>query len=191
MLIMYNYGWITLKLTAKAVGAGGRSPSQSILKPVLEKIDTGACLCYYKVFISMRNCVKFWPGFSSLDPTTWQSIWGVIQLHSSNPTRVVMYNVFYGHWGNVVKPILDALGYSSVKCTFADDSSNPHCPNQLCIWWCSTGTLAFLPIHIAGIYGQGRTPAGSGFCISDYVVVVFVQTTAPSFSFISSVAVAE
>jgi len=65
-----NYGWITLKLTAKAVGTGGRSPSQSILKPVLEKIDTGACICSYKVFISMRNCVKFWPGFSSLDPTT-------------------------------------------------------------------------------------------------------------------------
>ena len=59
MLIMYNYGWITLKLIAKSVGAGGRSPSQSILKSVLENIDTGAYICYYKVFISMKHCVKF------------------------------------------------------------------------------------------------------------------------------------
>ena len=56
-----------------------------------------------------------------------------------------MYNVFYRHWGNVVKPILDALGYSSVKCTFADDSSKPHCSNQLVFGGAPLVHLHFFP----------------------------------------------
>jgi hypothetical protein len=41
-----------------------------------------------------------------------------------------------------------------------------------CIWWCATGPLAFLPIHVAGIY-DSRT---AGVNISDYVVSTFTLT---------------
>ena len=40
------------------------------------------------------------------------------------------------------------------------------------IWWCATGSLAFLPIHAAGIYGDA-TPGSS---ISDYVVSSYTPT---------------
>ena len=40
------------------------------------------------------------------------------------------------------------------------------------IWWCTTGPLAFLPIHAAGIYATSTTKAGpilSDFAISSYI----------------------
>jgi len=39
------------------------------------------------------------------------------------------------------------------------------------IWWCATGSLAFLPIHAAGIYGTGN-----GDKLSDYVVSSYTPT---------------
>ena len=39
--------------------------------------------------------------------------------------------------------------------------------NRKRIWWCPTGPLVSLPIHAAGVYGQGKKP---GSCISDFVV---------------------
>lgn len=40
------------------------------------------------------------------------------------------------------------------------------------IWWCATGSLAFLPIHAAGIYNKDV----AGFNISDYVVSSYTPT---------------
>jgi CHAT domain-containing protein len=40
------------------------------------------------------------------------------------------------------------------------------------IWWCTTGPLAFLPIHAAGIYNTSV----AGFKVSDYVVSSYTPT---------------
>ncbi|KDR66276.1 hypothetical protein GALMADRAFT_148025 [Galerina marginata CBS 339.88] len=66
-------------------------------------------------------------------------------------------------WVQVVKPILDALGYSEPPL------------DLLRIWWCATGPLAFLPIHAAGIYGGPKTTISSTlseFAISSYTPTV-------------------
>lgn len=41
------------------------------------------------------------------------------------------------------------------------------------IWWCPTGSLAFLPLHAAGIYKKGSTP---GFNILDFAVLSYTPT---------------
>ncbi|KAF9240015.1 CHAT domain-containing protein [Melanogaster broomeanus] len=61
-------------------------------------------------------------------------------------------------WTDVVRPILDALGYITEE------------PPR--IWWCATGPLAFLPLHAAGIYGTPET----GFTTPDYVVSSYTPT---------------
>ncbi|KAJ7467583.1 TPR-like protein [Mycena latifolia] len=62
-------------------------------------------------------------------------------------------------WINIVKPILDGLALM-----------NPSYQDQGRIWWCPTGPLAFLPIHAAGLYGQGVASDSklSDFLISSY-----------------------
>ncbi|KAF5329888.1 hypothetical protein D9611_013391 [Ephemerocybe angulata] len=66
-------------------------------------------------------------------------------------------------WEEVVKPILDALGYSKI------DRATGHILPR--IWWCPTGVLTFLPLHAAGIY-QGPNSE----CIFDYVVSSYTPT---------------
>ncbi|CAE6420653.1 unnamed protein product [Rhizoctonia solani] len=63
-------------------------------------------------------------------------------------------------WDDVVKPILDFLGYTT------NDSKNnlPH------ITWCPTGTLSFLPLHAAGDYNQPRSR------VFDYVISSYTPT---------------
>jgi len=42
-------------------------------------------------------------------------------------------------------------------------------PNRLMrIWWCATGSLAFLPIHAAGIYGTQNRDKLSNYAVSSY-----------------------
>ncbi|KAG6371174.1 hypothetical protein JVT61DRAFT_9796 [Boletus reticuloceps] len=50
-------------------------------------------------------------------------------------------------WNGVVKPVLDALAFS----TLGDLSR---------IFWCPTGLFVFLPIHAAGLYGTQYTSPG-------------------------------
>ncbi|TFK36478.1 CHAT domain-containing protein [Crucibulum laeve] len=64
-------------------------------------------------------------------------------------------------WKCVVKPILDALAYSPTLE-----------PSRL--WWCTTGPLAFLPLHAAGMYGSRGSSVGS--IISDFVVSSYTPT---------------
>ncbi|EUC62906.1 aromatic di-alanine and TPR containing protein, partial [Rhizoctonia solani AG-3 Rhs1AP] len=63
-------------------------------------------------------------------------------------------------WYDLVKPILDHLGYMN------NDSaaSLPH------ITWCPTGALSFLPLHAAGDYGQARSR------VFDYVISSYTPT---------------
>ncbi|KAG9123833.1 hypothetical protein FRC07_013820 [Ceratobasidium sp. 392] len=63
-------------------------------------------------------------------------------------------------WVDVVRPILGALGYL--------DRSG--CVEPPRVTWCTTGPLAFLPLHAAGIYGH------SGERIYDYVVSSYTPT---------------
>jgi len=84
-------------------------------------------------------------------------------------------------WLRVVRPILDGLAFSvSVsKCIlyhlliYFPKTTPPSDPAR--IWWCPTGSLAFLPLHAAGIYAQnGQSQPGS--CISDFAVSSYTPT---------------
>ncbi|KAJ7114259.1 CHAT domain-containing protein [Mycena epipterygia] len=62
-------------------------------------------------------------------------------------------------WFKIVCPVLNALAITT-----------PGSHDLGRIWWCPTGPLAFLPIHAAGLYGEGQ-PFGSklsDFLISSY-----------------------
>ncbi|PVF95881.1 hypothetical protein CPB86DRAFT_816821 [Serendipita vermifera] len=48
----------------------------------------------------------------------------------------------------------------------------PHPDTLPRIWWCTTGPLAFLPIHAAGVYSSGSTDSQ----ISDYVISSYTPT---------------
>ncbi|PVF91415.1 hypothetical protein CPB86DRAFT_337782, partial [Serendipita vermifera] len=61
-------------------------------------------------------------------------------------------------WTNLVKPVLDSLAFS------------PHPDVLPRIWWCTTGPLAFLPIHAAGLYGSDSDDSQlSSYAISSYI----------------------
>ncbi|KAF9532208.1 CHAT domain-containing protein [Crepidotus variabilis] len=63
-------------------------------------------------------------------------------------------------WERVAKPVISALALSLSK-------DRPR------IWWCPTGSLAFLPLHAAGIY---QDTAQRGSCVSDFVVSSYTPT---------------
>ncbi|KAF8597921.1 hypothetical protein BDV93DRAFT_610148 [Ceratobasidium sp. AG-I] len=63
-------------------------------------------------------------------------------------------------WHNLVKPILDFLGFS-------DKLPVDQLPR---ITWCTTGALSFLPIHAAGDYGSGQDR------IFDYAITSYTPT---------------
>ncbi|KAF8680042.1 TPR-like protein [Rhizoctonia solani] len=65
-------------------------------------------------------------------------------------------------WYDIVKPVLDFLGYMH-KDNIAPDNI-PH------ITWCPTGALSFLPLHAAGDYDQSRSR------VFDYVISSYTPT---------------
>ncbi|KAF8678330.1 TPR-like protein [Rhizoctonia solani] len=62
--------------------------------------------------------------------------------------------VLTGLWYDIVKPVLDYLGYINNNST----DSLPH------VTWCPTGPVSFLPLHAAGDYEQPRSR------VFDYVI---------------------
>ncbi|CAE6482999.1 unnamed protein product [Rhizoctonia solani] len=66
-------------------------------------------------------------------------------------------------WEDVVKPVLDCLGYT-LQAPIANADKLPH------ITWCTTGALSFLPLHAAGCYN----PPGAR--IYDYVISSYTPT---------------
>ncbi|KDR74208.1 hypothetical protein GALMADRAFT_70977 [Galerina marginata CBS 339.88] len=76
----------------------------------------------------------------------------------------VIHEVLHDLWLYVVKPVLDGLALS--------DST----PDPSRIWWCATGPLAFLPIHGAGVYPQGRNKQMSRTCLSNFVISSYTPT---------------
>ncbi|TEB29798.1 hypothetical protein FA13DRAFT_1734139 [Coprinellus micaceus] len=73
--------------------------------------------------------------------------------------------VLRGLWTDVVRPIIEVLAISR----FEDDGKDP-----LRVWWCPTGTLSFLPLHAAGIYGPGME--------SESVLDYFISSYTPTVS---------
>ncbi|KAF6764583.1 CHAT domain-containing protein [Ephemerocybe angulata] len=80
-----------------------------------------------------------------------------------NGEDLSVYRALRGLWDEVVKPILDTLGFSSV------DQTSGEVPPR--VWWCPTGPLSFLPLHASGIY-QGSIREN----VSDYVVSSYTPT---------------
>ncbi|CAE6411319.1 unnamed protein product [Rhizoctonia solani] len=74
-------------------------------------------------------------------------------------------------WSDIVKPILDFLGY-----TYDNNRTDilPH------ITWCPTGAVSFLPLHAAGDYSQPKS-RGFDYAISSYTpTLTALLTPAPS-----------
>ncbi|KAJ1301079.1 hypothetical protein OPQ81_003497 [Rhizoctonia solani] len=63
-------------------------------------------------------------------------------------------------WNGVVKPVINALGYTNI----VPSDQRPH------IMWCPTGALSFLPLHAAGDYTQ------PGSRVFDYVISSYTPT---------------
>ncbi|CAE6511487.1 unnamed protein product, partial [Rhizoctonia solani] len=74
--------------------------------------------------------------------------------------REDMSSVLATLWHDVIKPILDYLGYMNNHSSV----SMPH------ITWCPTDALSFLPLHAAGDYSQPRSR------VFDYVVSSYTPT---------------
>ncbi|KAJ6545703.1 CHAT domain-containing protein [Mycena capillaripes] len=75
-------------------------------------------------------------------------------------------------WVKIVHPVLNALAITT-----------PVSQDLRRIWWCPTGPLAFLPIHAAGLYGQGEAFGSklSDFLISSYTpsLTALIQGSRP------------
>ncbi|KAF8129527.1 CHAT domain-containing protein [Boletus edulis] len=73
-------------------------------------------------------------------------------------------------WNGIVKPVLDALAFS----TLGDLSR---------IFWCPTGPFVSLPIHAAGLYGTQYSSPGhkvSDFLVSSYIPTLSILAQSPS-----------
>ena len=114
---------------------------------------------------------------------------GVRMRESQNNSRGICFKskigmkyILHQLWILVIKPILDALGYSvstGLIMHFEKRLTSMYIqepPNNVTrIWWCATGPLAFLPIHAAGIYDEsqpGKVSALGNFAISSYIPTI-------------------
>ncbi|KAF6754638.1 CHAT domain-containing protein [Ephemerocybe angulata] len=79
-----------------------------------------------------------------------------------------VHRVLHGLWDEVVKPTLDALGFSSV------DQTSGKVPPRL--WWCPTGPLSFLPLHAAGVYQGSECESALDYVVSSYTPTVRALT---------------
>ncbi|KAF5331957.1 hypothetical protein D9611_008866 [Ephemerocybe angulata] len=85
------------------------------------------------------------------------------------PGEDVVKQVLENLWNEVMKPILDSLGHSRIE-----ESSGKLPPR---IWLCPTGTLSFLPIHAAGIYGNSHSESILDYAIPSYTPTIAALTT--------------
>ncbi|KAF6753815.1 CHAT domain-containing protein [Ephemerocybe angulata] len=73
-----------------------------------------------------------------------------------------------GHmWEEVVKPVLDALGFAVNR---ASEKTPPR------IWWCPIGPLSFLPLHAAGVYRGAKRESVFDYVVSSYTPTVTAIT---------------
>ncbi|KAF6749090.1 CHAT domain-containing protein [Ephemerocybe angulata] len=81
---------------------------------------------------------------------------------------VSVHRVLRGLFEEVVKPILDALGFSKFDRTAADVLPR--------LWWCPTGALSFLPLHAAGIYRGPNQESVNDYAVSSYTPTITALT---------------
>ncbi|KAJ2935033.1 hypothetical protein H1R20_g2042, partial [Candolleomyces eurysporus] len=62
-------------------------------------------------------------------------------------------------WTRIVKHIVNKLSLTASK---------DRVPEQR-IWWCPTGSLSFLPLHAAGVYGRPDAVSISDYAVSSYI----------------------
>ncbi|TFK17060.1 hypothetical protein FA15DRAFT_557312, partial [Coprinopsis marcescibilis] len=86
------------------------------------------------------------------------------QQSRAGPHGETLASILATLWIDVVKPILDALGFSAL-------SELPR------IWWCATGPVAFLPLHAAGIYDNGNSETIFDYAVSSYTPTVTSLTS--------------
>ncbi|TEB27234.1 hypothetical protein FA13DRAFT_1794870 [Coprinellus micaceus] len=89
-------------------------------------------------------------------------------IHKRDAGRRVAQEILSGLWKEVVKPILDTLGFSRI------DRSSGEIPPR--IWWCPTGALSFLPIHAAGVYGVAESESILDYAVSSYIPTLTALT---------------
>jgi len=100
-----------------------------------------------------------------------------------SPRREILRKILSELWLHIAKPVLTKLAIS-VRGNLTFPIRDTHCPISIPsikshtappsrIWWCSTGPLAFLPIHAAGIYGRDKEHSE---CLSDIVVSSYTPT---------------
>ncbi|CAE6473647.1 unnamed protein product [Rhizoctonia solani] len=77
-----------------------------------------------------------------------------------SPSQQDFKQILVTLWNNLASPILNFLGYLTVKAP----NDLPH------ITWCMTGPLTFLPLHAAGYYDRPHSK------LSDYVVSSYTPT---------------
>ncbi|KAG8738820.1 hypothetical protein FRC11_001119, partial [Ceratobasidium sp. 423] len=83
-----------------------------------------------------------------------------VRIHPGAEQRDHIGSVLAVLWQDIVKPVLDFLGYIDHVPT----NNLPH------ITWCPTGPLSFLPLHAAGNYDQPRSR------VFDYVISSYTPT---------------
>jgi len=95
------------------------------------------------------------------------------RLHEEKTRDNTFKNILRILWQDVIHPVIDALAY---KVCHRNDTGVPtdtfilqaHPEHLGRIWWCATGSLAFLPIHAAGLYGPEVEEKLSDYVVSSY-----------------------
>ncbi|KAF7343295.1 CHAT domain-containing protein [Mycena venus] len=78
----------------------------------------------------------------------------IVKMNENDTWKVFLEEI----WSRIVKPVFEQLNLKK--------SSQP--PR---VWWCPTGSFAFLPLHAAGIYQPASTD-----CVTDYVISSYTPT---------------
>ncbi|GAB1525999.1 hypothetical protein RhiTH_009165 [Rhizoctonia solani] len=85
-----------------------------------------------------------------------------VQRRPAPVEQIEFMQVLADLWYDIVKPVLDFLGY-----THKDDIVSDNIPH---VTWCPTGALSFLPLHAAGDYDGSRSR------VFDYVISSYTPT---------------
>jgi len=130
--------------------------------------------------------------FGIRSPCAMQRLGHPLPSGSGSDSGVDLPVILEALWSNVVSPILEALAFSVCLPHFSTMIST-HWPHLIQvpdsdaklprIWWCPTGSLAFLPIHAAGVYKEGKGIPGqtlSEFAVSSYSPTVNVRHSSNS-----------
>jgi hypothetical protein len=90
-------------------------------------------------------------------------------LRTRRNAQHAMMDILAWAWGAITDPVLTALGYTVTP----REESAREWPR---VWWCPTGTLAYLPLHAAGHHADAATGAVNPRTVLDRVVSSYALT---------------